>query len=230
MTKVAVVAGWGVGVGDAVVKAFAKEGFSFALLSRNQAKLDKAVDDYAKEGITAKGYAVDLGEHKEVASVIARVHDDLGAVEVLVWNAVAGLANIAKGSPEVFVNELKIGIGGLQAATQAALEDLKATKGSIFVSGGGYGLDIDPIHDLVAAHGVASLAINKAAQRKWAAVAHRELKELGVYVAEISIQNIVKGTQFDPKGTSNLSPETVGKAFVDAWKSKDKAVVAVASD
>jgi NAD(P)-dependent dehydrogenase (short-subunit alcohol dehydrogenase family) len=201
MSKIAVIAGWGPGVGDAVVRAFSKEGFSFALLSKSPEKL-------IPRKVSCRGYAVDLAEFKEVASIVTKIHEEMGAIEMLVWNALmpmAKIASVVKGSPEAFANELKLGVGGLQAITQAALEDLKSTKGSILLSGGGLADDSDFFND-IAASGLASLAVNKAAQRKWIAVAHRELKEFGIFVAEINIANTVRGTQFDPKGASALGP------------------------
>jgi len=229
--KLAVICGYGSGIGDAAVKAFAKEGFQFALLARTKAKLDTAVETYAKDGITAKAFAVDLSDHKEVTAVIEKVHSDLGSISLVIWNALSGNpCPIVGGSADKFLNELVTGVVGLQAACSASLEDLKANKGSLLVTGGAFGLDVDGIHDYIAAIKVASAAVNKAAQRKWVAVAFRELKEVGVHAAELSVANAVRGTKFDPESKSTLGPDTVGKAYVELYHSKDKWTLTVTSD
>ena len=59
MTTLAII-GAGKGLGAAVARRFGKEGFSVALISRNQERLDALATELADDGVQAKGFAADV--------------------------------------------------------------------------------------------------------------------------------------------------------------------------
>jgi short-subunit dehydrogenase len=52
--------GAGPGLGAAVARRFGREGFSIALISRNQSNLDAMAAELKAGGLTARGYAADV--------------------------------------------------------------------------------------------------------------------------------------------------------------------------
>ena len=86
MSKVAVIVGVGPGNGAAFARKFASEGYAVALLARDEGKLAA----FEKEISGAKAYACDVTEPAEIKAVFAAVAQDLGPVNVLVYNAGAG--------------------------------------------------------------------------------------------------------------------------------------------
>jgi len=61
MTTIAIV-GAGPGLGAAVARRFGTEGFSVAVISRSQDRVDALAADLTRAGVTARGYAADVQE------------------------------------------------------------------------------------------------------------------------------------------------------------------------
>jgi len=215
--KVAVIAGYGPGNGQAILNRFAKDGYHFALLSRNKDKLQDAVAALEKKAVPAKGFSVDLSDQKEVSSTFTKIRKEYGSIHLLIWNpgVPSGEGSVLQGDPAKFESIFATMVSSLVAAIQVSLEDLKANKGSVLVTGGGMALDNDFITQYAANSSGACLASPKAAQRKLVAVAHHELKPHGVYVGELTICGIVKGTSYDPEGKSDLTTEAVADALYE---------------
>lgn len=102
---------------------------------------------------------------------------------------------------------------GLVAAVQAAHGDLVATAGAVLVTGGGLGLEVDAITRIAVDRDEDTLAIAKAAQRKAVALLAQRLAGEGVYVAQVTVQNVVRGTWSDKEGKSPLTAEAVADEF-----------------
>lgn len=61
--------------------------------------------------------------------------------------------------------------------------------------------------------GAAGFAAAKAAQRKMVHVLHKGLAADGIYVAEVTVRGIVRGTVVDPGGKAELTPEAIAEEF-----------------
>ena len=59
MTTLAII-GAGSGLGAAVARRFGREGFSVALISRNQHRLDALAEELAADGVKAQGFTADV--------------------------------------------------------------------------------------------------------------------------------------------------------------------------
>ena len=62
--KVALVTGAAYGIGFAMAQALAEAGAKIAFNCRTQANMDKALEEYAKLGIDAKGYICDATDEE----------------------------------------------------------------------------------------------------------------------------------------------------------------------
>lgn len=85
--KVALVTGAAYGIGFAIARAFAKAGAKVAFNCRGQEHLDKALADYSKEGIDARGYICDVTREEDVRKMVADIEQELGVIDILVNNA-----------------------------------------------------------------------------------------------------------------------------------------------
>lgn len=109
---------------------------------------------------------------------------------------------------------------------QAALPDLKAQKGAVLVTNGGFGL-LDPqVDQYVVASNAMGLAIGNAAKHKLVRLLSAKLKGDGVYVGEAVVLSLVKGTAFD-SGNATLEPATVGETFWKLWTGRTELSVMV---
>jgi NADP-dependent 3-hydroxy acid dehydrogenase YdfG len=89
------VVGAGPGIGEAVARRFAAEGFATALLARTEEKLQtmaQGIDKDFGKG-TAQYYVTDLRVEDSVNASFKKIASELGPVQVLVYNAGARRVN-----------------------------------------------------------------------------------------------------------------------------------------
>ena len=85
--KTALVTGAAYGIGFAIAQAFSEAGASIAFNCRSKAHMDKALRDYKKLGISAKGYLCDVTQEAEVQKMVADIEKEVGGIDILVNNA-----------------------------------------------------------------------------------------------------------------------------------------------
>ena len=87
MKPICLVLGAGAGIGGTVAKKFAKEGFHSCLCRRSDQKgLDQLVSDIEQEGGSATGYLINAIENNVLEELILKIEQDIGPIEVLVYN------------------------------------------------------------------------------------------------------------------------------------------------
>lgn len=87
--KLAWVTGASYGIGYAIALCYAKAGAKVAFNCRHQEGIDKALEDYKKDGVeNVKGYVCDVTDEAQVAATVAQIEADFGqTVDILVNNA-----------------------------------------------------------------------------------------------------------------------------------------------
>jgi NAD(P)-dependent dehydrogenase (short-subunit alcohol dehydrogenase family) len=85
--EVAIVTGAGRGFGREIALRLAREGAAVALVSRNQAELDKVAAEIAAAGGEAFAVAADVTDRAGVERAVTTIQDRLGPVSLLVNNA-----------------------------------------------------------------------------------------------------------------------------------------------
>ncbi len=218
MSKTIIVCGYGPGISDAVARKFGAEGFSVALVARSAQKLQTAVDKLAAQGVKAQAFATDLGDANAVQELIGKVQQSLGPITVIHWNAYAGRAgDLLTASAEDLRTTFDVSVTGLVAAVQASHSDLKSSgHGAVLVTGGGFAF-YDPQVDAMATQWNAmGLAVAKAAQHKLTGLLSTKLSKDGIYVGEVIVMGIVKGTAFD-SGYGQLEPDGIAATFFQLY-------------
>jgi short-subunit dehydrogenase len=210
MSKFLVIAGChGAGISHAVAKKFGKK-YRVALISRSVGKLDEIVQKLKEEGVDAQAFHADLGNPVIVADTLKKIQV-FGSVEILFWN-VGGLAKpLIQSSVSDMELNLNVTVVSLVQAIKTIQDDLEANHGAVLVTGGGFGAERSPAQYVVSL-GCGSLAMNKAALHKACAILHEELKPKGIFVGEVMVASIVKGTAWD-NGNAKLEADDVAKAF-----------------
>lgn len=219
MAKTILVCGHGPGISDAVAKKFAAEGFQVALVARSKDKLEAAAKALVASGAKAAAYPTNLGDPAAVTALVAKVRADLGPITVIHWNAYTGAAgDLLAGDPADVRVPFDVSVTGLVAATKAALPDLRAQKGSsaVLVTGGGFAFYDKAVDAAATQFQAMGLAISKAAQHKLVGLLSAKLAPEDVFVGEVVVLGMVKGTAFD-SGNATLDANEIAAKFWEVY-------------
>lgn len=85
--KVALVTGGSYGIGYAIASGFAAAGATIVFNDINQDLVDKGLEAYKADGITARGYVCDVTDEKSVQELVSKIENDVGIIDILVNNA-----------------------------------------------------------------------------------------------------------------------------------------------
>ena len=191
--KVCVVVGAGPGIGLAVARKFAREGFEIALLARRTEALETYVAELRRVGGVAHPFPVDVADMGRLADVFEHINTQVGAPQVLVYNA----AIVRQGQPSELnvadlVAQFQINVAAGLTCAQQVIPNMKTqNNGTILFTGGGLALNPHPLYS--------SLAASKAALRNLCYSLSTELEPFGIHVATVTIAGYVQpDTFFDP--------------------------------
>lgn len=219
MAKTILVCGHGPGISDAVAKKFAAEGFQVALVARSAEKLEAAAKALADSGVKAKAFPADLGDPAAVKKLVEDVRASLGPITIVHWNAYAGLAgDLLTADAADLRKAFDVSVTGLVAAVQASLPDLREQKGTsaVLVTGGGFAFYDKAVDAAATQWNAMGLAVSKAAQHKLVGLLSAKLANDGVYVGEVVVLGMVKGTAFD-SGNATLDPNEIAAKFWEIY-------------
>lgn len=197
MSKTIVVCGYGPGISAAVARKFGGEGYQVALVARNAERLDAGVKALTEAGVKAQAFCCDLADLDAVANMIGAVQASLGPIHTIVWNAYAGGAGdlLTAGADELH-RTLDVSVVGAVVAVQRSLDDLRANKGAVIITGGGFAFYEDAPTKMAIDYNCMGLALGKAAQHKLTGLLHHKLAGDGVFVGSVVVLGLVKGTAF----------------------------------
>ena len=219
MAKTIVVVGFGPGISTSVARKFGSEGFSVALIARNEKRLALGVEALKANGIQAAAFTADAGHPAAIREAVAKARKELGPISVMQWNAHGGneARDLVTADPIIIQGVFDLAIVGLLAAIQEALPDLRAAKdGAVLVTNGAAG-EIDPRMDAFVTGSNASdlklmgVAVANAAKDKLVGMLAQRLKEDGVYIGQVTIAGTIKGTAWD--SPDSIDPSDVADKF-----------------
>lgn len=215
MRKPIPVCGHGPGIASAVARRFANEGHSVAIVGRTRDKLLAAEAELEGEGRKAAAFVADLADASAMGRLVADVRERLGPIDVLHWNAPAvGAGDLTKDDFTELRTAFDVSVTSLVATVQHVLVDLKtAGDGSVLVTNGAVALTDPKLDALAVEQSFMGAAIAKTAQHKVVTLLSKKLAPEGVYVGEVVVAGIVRGSTYDTGGGGFLSAEEVATHF-----------------
>lgn len=178
---VCVVVGVGPGNGAAFVRRFAEEGYRVAMIARTPG----VMRELAAELSAAKPYLCDVGDAEVVERTFVQIARDLGAVDVLIYNAGKGVWGSAEEvSLENFEAAWRTNALGAFAAAKCVVPSMKQR-------GSGQIILIGATASLRGGASTAAFASAKAAQRSLAQSLARSLWPSGIHVSLVIVDGIV---------------------------------------
>ena len=213
------VVGVGEGVGGAIAKAFAAEGYAVCMTrrARNLDQLDSLAAEIRAAGGTAHAFGVDAREEGEVIALFDKIEAEVGPLEVVVFNIGANVRfGIVETTSRVFTKVWEMAcFAGFLAGREAARVMVPRGRGSILFTGA--------TASLRGRDGFAAFAAAKAGLRAVAQSMSRELGPKGIHVAHVVVDgaidgNFTRANRTDVEGLlaadAILKPEEIAANYV----------------
>lgn len=186
MPTIAII-GAGPGLGLSVARRFAREGYSIALISRDQAKLDDLSRQLQDDGTTARAYAADVRDSAALEAALGRAASELGAITTLQYSPLPAreyLKSVLEMTPELALEALRFSVLGLIHSARAVLPAMReARDGSIILVNGGTSVK--------ARSGFAGTSIAFPAESAYGEMLHDALADDGIRVAQLVIPGAI---------------------------------------
>jgi len=210
--RVAAVLGVGPGLGAAVARRFAREGFAVALMARSEESFAGVREGIEEIGGTALPVAADSTDPASVEAAFGRVREELGDPEVFVYNAGAfQMGGILEIAPEKFDECFRANCAGAFYAAQQVLPAMvEAACGTILLTGA--------TASLRGSARFSALAVGKFGLRALAQSMAREFGPQGIHVAHVIIDGQINTPRVrqrspDRESQTMLSPGAIAETY-----------------
>jgi 3-oxoacyl-[acyl-carrier protein] reductase len=133
--RIAFVTGGSRGIGAAIVKRLAKDGFHVVAVARSLDKLQAVCDEIKSEGGSAEPLAVDIADAKALAAAIEKIAETHGRLDVLVNNA--GITKdglILRMDDEDFDSVINTNLKSAFVAIRSAARPMMRSKGGRIIN------------------------------------------------------------------------------------------------
>lgn len=229
MTKpgVCCVIGAGDATGAAIARRFAREGHAVCVARRTEIALHPLVETIVAQGGKAYAYGLDARREDQVAGFFDRVEQELGPIEVVVFNVGGNVRfPILETTAQKYFKVWEMcAMAGFLVGREAARVMLPRASGSLLFTGA--------TASLRGAAGFAAFSGGKAALRALAQSMARELGPRGLHVAHVVIDGLIDTAftreHFPQRVSSDgphgiLDPDHIAEAYwwlhrqpQDAW-------------
>jgi len=217
--RVCLVVGVGVGLGSALARAFAAEGYTVCMTrrARHLEELEGLAAEIRDKGGKAHAFGVDARAEDEVVALFERIERDIGRLEVVVFNIGANVRfGIRETTARVFTKVWEMAcFAGFLAGREAAKVMVPRGRGTILFTGA--------TASVRGREGFAAFSAAKHGLRAIAQSMARELAPEGIHVAHVVIDGGVDGV-FTRENRPNveellardeiLKPEDIAQSFV----------------
>jgi len=183
--KVALVIGAGDATGSAIAKRFAREGYIACVTRRNADKLTPLIHAIEAEGGQAHAFGSDARREDDVNELVAHIEENIGAIEVLVFNIGANVpASILEETPRKFFKIWEMAcFAGFLTAQAVAKRMAQRQRGTILFTGA--------TASTRGSSGFAAFASAKHGLRALAQSMARELGPQNIHVAHVVIDGAI---------------------------------------
>jgi NAD(P)-dependent dehydrogenase (short-subunit alcohol dehydrogenase family) len=209
---VAIVVGVGPGLGAALVRRFAQGGHPVAMVARSREFMDELAAEVKAAGGRTLAVTADVGDAEQIARAFDTVRAQLGAPEVLLYNAGSGKwGTIVEITPAQYEDSWRTNAyGAFLCAKQAVSDMIKHRRGVMLFTGATAGIKAGPKS---AAFGPAKFAVRGLAQSL-----ARDLGPRGIHVAYVNVDGMidmpaVRSQMASIKDEDLLKPAAIAEAY-----------------
>jgi NAD(P)-dependent dehydrogenase (short-subunit alcohol dehydrogenase family) len=184
-SKAALVVGAGAGLGGALARRFAREGYVACVVRRKSAELQPLCAEIEAQGSRAVPFGVDAREEDDVVALFDRIEREVGPIEVAVHNIGANVSSpIRDMTTRVYFKVWQMAcFSGFLVGREAARRMVPRGRGTILFTGA--------TASLRGRRGMAAFAGAKFALRALAQSMAREFGPEGIHVAHVIIDGAI---------------------------------------
>jgi short-subunit dehydrogenase len=191
MSKSIAVFGAGPGLGHAVARRYAREGYAVTLVARQSAPLDRLAKELTSAGATAHVITADLSDTGGVPRLAERIRAETGDLDALYYAPTpnTGFVAAANLTPQHAQSFMPLIFYALVALVQEFLPHmLEQGEGAILTAQGGSTVQGLPY--------MSGPSPAQAAQRNYLQALHAEVAERGVHVGMLYIGAAIENSAF----------------------------------
>ena len=221
VTRVALVTGGTRGIGEAIARRLARDGFSVFISGRTEESTRGAVARFQKEGLAIRGFAADARKEADQKSLVESVAREGGRLDVLVNNAGLGhFGRVDELAPEQFREVLETNLFGVYYAVHYAAPLMRK-------SGGGFIVNVASLAAVNPFAGGSAYNASKFGLLGFSEAAMLDLRHDGIRMASVLPGSV--DTEFGHPGANReaswmLQPEDVAEAVADLVRFPDRAI------
>ncbi len=215
--ETAVIAGVGPGLGSSLARAFAREGYAVALISRRSESSEPVAEQIRSAGGKAIIIPADVTQRQAVLKSVERASAELGPITALAYNASGyGRGAFLEIEPEQIRQSFDVGVMGAVHLAQAIIPQmLNAGHGFISLTGATAALR--------GRAGFAPLAIAKSSLRMLGQSLAREFHPRGIHVIHVIVDGQIDTPKLrarDPQRSveSVIPPDAIAAAVIHTLK------------
>ena len=220
-SRVALVTGGTRGIGEAIARRLAADGFVVFVSGRTEESTSAALARFAKGGLAIRGFAADARREQDQKRLVESVAREAGRLDVLVNNAGIGhFEPVDRLAPERFREVLETNLFGPYYAIHYAAPLMKA-------NGGGFVVNIASLASVNAFAGGAAYNASKFGLLGFSEAAMLDLRHDGIRIAAVLPGSVA--TEFGHShGNRDLSwmltAEDVAEAVADLVRFPNRAI------
>jgi NAD(P)-dependent dehydrogenase (short-subunit alcohol dehydrogenase family) len=209
------------GIGAAIARRLAKEGFKVFISGRSVSSVREAVAGFEKDGLDIQGFAADARREEDQKRLVHAVADAAGRLDVLVNNAGIGhFEPVDQLAPERFREILETNLFGVFYAIHYAAPLMKK-------NGGGFIVNIASLAAVNAFAGGSAYNASKFGLLGFSEAAMLDLRHDGVRIATV-LPGSVSTDFVHSHGNRNFSwmleADDVAEAVADLVRFPDRAI------
>ncbi len=204
--KTIIVVGAGQGLGNHIAERFAKEDFRVLLMARRAEALNQYQQAFAEQGYETSTVPCDVTDVESVKAAFARVHDEVGTPDVLVYNVGITTPDEQPLTEQDIIRHFTADVVGAYSCIKAVVSDeFAAKRGAILLTGGVACLSPFP--------GYLCLSMDKGALRGLALAMHNELEPRGIFVGTVMVCGIVGGNE-------HFAPANIAESYWQMYQDR----------
>ena len=185
--------GTGPGLGAAIARRFAREGYRLTLVARSEETIATIAQELRAAGADVAVVQADSGDPERLRAALSSLFAAPGAPDVVIYNAaLMTFDDLLTVSPEQLGDAYAVDVIGGVLTAQLAVPAMRAAGGGTLLFTGGGFADALPAT-------LATLSLGKVALRAVATMLARQLRDDDIHAGSLTILGqIAPGTPFDP--------------------------------